>query len=286
MFAHVLVPVDGSSHATTAARLASSVCEPTGDLTLLHASPDARGAAALFDSAAAIIGGAMGDLREKQALVETQLGTKILTETRAALTTDRTVRTEERQGRPAGTILDALAQPIYDSIAVGTRGRGVVARALLGSTSEAIVRHASKPVLVARHPSVSAILVAVDGSPASRRAIAASLALAERLRIPVSAVLVAEMIWEAPPEAQQAELANQRREYEALLAELTPSDRIRERVVLFGDPTEAILKATAERGTDLVAVGRTGQTPHPRVSLGSTAAKVAWNAHASVLLVP
>jgi nucleotide-binding universal stress UspA family protein len=141
-------------------------------------------------------------------------------------------------------------------------------------------------VLVARRASITSILVAVDGSSSSKRALAAAVELSERLSILLSVVLVAEMIWEAPPEAQRAETANERKEYESLLAEMTPFPAVRERIVSFGEPAEALLTAANRTGADLIAMGRTGQTPHPRVSLGSTASRIVSNAEASVLLVP
>lgn len=286
MFARVLVPVDGSTHANTAAQLAAFVTDPAGELTLLHVSPDTRGAAALFDAAAAVIGGAMGDLRDKQALMESQAATRILEEARALIRTRPNVRTEQRIGRPAGTVLDQLDQQPYDSVVVGTRGRSAFARAVLGSVSDGVLRHAAKPAIIARHPRVTSVLAAVDGSQTSLRAFQAAAALAQRLAVPLTVVLVGEMEWAAPPEAQQAETANERREYEDLLAGMTPSPVVRDRVVLLTNPAEGILETAAAKRADLIVMGRTGQTPHPRMGLGSVAARVALHADASVLVVP
>jgi nucleotide-binding universal stress UspA family protein len=51
-------------------------------------------------------------------------------------------------GRPAETIVAAAERLNVDAINVGSHGRGGVARAVLGSVAEAVVRHARRPVLV------------------------------------------------------------------------------------------------------------------------------------------
>ncbi len=63
-------------------------------------------------------------------------------------------------------------------IVVGSRGRGALARGLLGSISTGLVHHAHCPVAVIRdedplmpHPSKAPVAVGIDGSPASEKAI-------------------------------------------------------------------------------------------------------------------
>jgi nucleotide-binding universal stress UspA family protein len=56
---------------------------------------------------------------------------------------------KEAQGDPAAEILAKAREGGYDLIAVGSRKRGAVARALLGSLSGELVQRASYPVLVA-----------------------------------------------------------------------------------------------------------------------------------------
>lgn len=55
------------------------------------------------------------------------------------------------QGVPGWTVVDALnSDPAIDLVVVGTHGRTGIARVLIGSVAEYIVRHAPCPVLVAR----------------------------------------------------------------------------------------------------------------------------------------
>ncbi len=63
-------------------------------------------------------------------------------------------------------------------IVVGSRGRGALARGLLGSISTGLVHHAKCPVAIIHdedplipHPSQAPVVVGVDGSPASDRAV-------------------------------------------------------------------------------------------------------------------
>ncbi|AGB39377.1 universal stress protein [Natronococcus occultus] len=53
-----------------------------------------------------------------------------------------------RRGRPAPTILDYAAENGIDLLVVGRTGRGVVAKTLLGSTADRLVRQAPIPVVV------------------------------------------------------------------------------------------------------------------------------------------
>ena len=52
-----------------------------------------------------------------------------------------------REGDATEEILQAADDAGADLIVMGTHGRGAIARALLGSTAEAVVRHANCPVL-------------------------------------------------------------------------------------------------------------------------------------------
>ena len=53
-------------------------------------------------------------------------------------------------GKPAGTIMQAAERLNVDAISLGSHGRGGLARALLGSVAEEVVRRSTRPVLVVR----------------------------------------------------------------------------------------------------------------------------------------
>ena len=55
-----------------------------------------------------------------------------------------------RIGEVAEEVVDLAEELEVDLIVVGTRGRSVIGRALMGSVSDSVVRHARCPVVVAR----------------------------------------------------------------------------------------------------------------------------------------
>jgi nucleotide-binding universal stress UspA family protein len=54
------------------------------------------------------------------------------------------------EGKPADEVIAAAREWTAELIVLGTHGRSGVARAVLGSTAEAVVRHAPCPVVVVR----------------------------------------------------------------------------------------------------------------------------------------
>jgi nucleotide-binding universal stress UspA family protein len=56
--------------------------------------------------------------------------------------------TEWLAGAPADTIVAHARDGGYDLIVVGTRGRGRLEAALLGSVSSAVAAHAGRPVVI------------------------------------------------------------------------------------------------------------------------------------------
>jgi nucleotide-binding universal stress UspA family protein len=76
-------------------------------------------------------------------------------------------------------------------IVLGARGHGIIYRFWLESTSQQVSEHAGCPVLVVRQQTKTAwdrIVVGVDGSPASHRALGFAFQLARRREAPVVAV--------------------------------------------------------------------------------------------------
>jgi nucleotide-binding universal stress UspA family protein len=91
-----------------------------------------------------------------------------------AMPTDRkvTIKRELLYSTPAPALIKMSDEA--EMIVVGTSGRGLLARGVLGSVSATVVRHASCPVAVIRDEDLpgpqAPVLVGIDGSPASELA--------------------------------------------------------------------------------------------------------------------
>jgi nucleotide-binding universal stress UspA family protein len=139
-FRHVLVPTDFSTSAEYALELAATLVEPAGALTLLHVIelPVAYSGELPTAELARDL-----DRRAADALA------KDIARSQAA--TRATVHARSQIGYPGAQTLRVLEDDrTIDLVVMGSHGRTGIARALLGSVAEKIVRHARCPVLVAR----------------------------------------------------------------------------------------------------------------------------------------
>jgi nucleotide-binding universal stress UspA family protein len=141
-FARILVAVDGSEYGQEAARVAARLARATGGrLTLLH----------VYDAPSA----ALGEPNYSRALAEALTESKRIVEAaRRAVLADGAVEAEVEWlgGAPGETIVSVARDGGYDLIAVGSRGRGRLEAALLGSVSHHVTVHAGRAVLVVGSP--------------------------------------------------------------------------------------------------------------------------------------
>jgi nucleotide-binding universal stress UspA family protein len=140
----ILAPTDFSEHARPALRYAVELAQKVGaELILLHVVPDTILA---LPDAVMPTPAPLADLSALTAAGREGLANIVAAENLDALNP----RTEVRVGSPAAEIVAAAADLRADLICISTHGRGGLARVILGSVAEAIVRQAPCPVLTVR----------------------------------------------------------------------------------------------------------------------------------------
>ena len=136
----IVVGVDGSSSARRALKWAVTEAEAWGaELTAIAAVPMASGAGALAWLPAAV--------DREQVLADVRSGLDRAINEALEGHEGVTVRRHALDGNPAELL--AEFSTAVDLVVVGSRGRGGFSGLLLGSTSQAVLSHASCPVLVA-----------------------------------------------------------------------------------------------------------------------------------------
>ena len=104
----------------------------------------------LVSGASGVAGGSMSpeQLDEHQRGLQAE-GERIVADAAAALEVDG-VETRVLHGRPGDALCDFATEVGSAAIVLGSRGRGRLRRALLGSVSDFVVRNAPCPVLIVR----------------------------------------------------------------------------------------------------------------------------------------
>jgi nucleotide-binding universal stress UspA family protein len=196
-------------------------------------------------------------------------------------------------GAPWAEIVSQLAEEPFDLCVIGTHGRTGLARILLGSVAEMVVRHAPCSVLAVRpdgeeKPFVHA-LVPTDFSESARNA----LDLAAELIPPTGAITLLHVIelpvysGEITTEALASTLDSDAaaaldKEVARMKAKPCAQITVRPRSGSPGGQTLAVLDD--DRSIDLVVIGSHGRTGIKRALMGSVAEKVVRHARSPVLV--
>lgn len=204
-------------------------------------------------------------------------------------------------GAPVASLLTRLAQAEdADVIVLGSTHRGPLARTLLGSVGERVIRAAPCPVAVvprgyAEWPigRMRILGAAYDGTPDAERAVRQATALARRisaeLRVlamvePLSPADIAYSAYTADDPEPRFSRELLERATDDLLASL-PSDVNARRLILSGEPAQTL----ATKGSELVdalVIGSHADTPIVRAFVGSVSTPVVRTASCPVVVVP
>ena len=203
-------------------------------------------------------------------------------------------------------ILDQAAALRSDLIVMGTRGRSGLARVLLGSVTERVLREARCPVItiplaLSRDASLgdepwSPILCATDFSRSCMKALDfalwstreedARLILFHAVAWPAN-VLVAEslpILMDALPTRTELE----QEAYKRLVAAMPVDDSVRRRIavaIATGDPSDAILRVAADNKVNLIVMGIQSRSTTNLAVFGSTTRRVIQAARCPVLSI-
>ena len=169
-----------------------------------------------------------------------------------------------KQGNPWLEISGIIADIGIDLIVLGTHGRGLIGRLLLGSVAEEVLRHATCPVLTVgpdvvpgllEHEQLSRVLFATDFSEGSLHALPYALSLAEENDAELVLMHVMQQLQPIPVEYSKELLAD----YRQRLWQLVPDDAnlwCKPQVVVeIGAAAETIVRTAHDRQVDLIAMG-------------------------------
>lgn len=210
---------------------------------------------------------------------------------------------QQRRGiAPAPVILEYGAEIGADLIVLGTHGRRGLGRLVLGSVAEEVVRLAACPVLTLREQEdprpveeLEQILVPVDFSEPSQRAVKAAIELAEvydskiQLLHVVQPMAYPQVYFPGSTSAVTADYAAITRYSKEGLDEIVADHpKLKGRTstyVLEGYPATTITDFARDHGADLVVISTHGHTGLAHLLLGSVAEKVTRLSEVPVFVV-
>lgn len=248
--------------------------------------------------------GRAGKLYKQKILAETQ---RVLNQAESALASEGAQAGKRTEiGSPQGVIVRASAD--YDLTVIGAQGRGARSEIGLGPIANHVLHHAESSVLIGRELRSDTgfrVLVAVDGSAASVRALDAMTTLLDLQSADVTLMHVVETPWihlglerewlrfddpvhdpiEQEIEWDRRVQVEAQRVIDRAREQLAPYHPGFETELAEGVPSYEILSEADKRNCDLIVLGATGVTDLKHQLLGSVSYRIAWDASCSVLIV-
>ncbi|SFQ58972.1 Nucleotide-binding universal stress protein, UspA family [Amycolatopsis arida] len=212
---------------------------------------------------------------------------------------DLDVHGELPEGRPEETVPRVLDDVDAELLVLGASGHGAVSRLVLGSTADELVRTVRQPVVVVRGDGARTdrrtdrpVVVGVDGSTTSARAVGFAFAFAARHHLPLHAVhawsdrpldlLEPARIEQPGPEELRAETDELARRHVFAHQPDHPDVRV-DWTSVTDRPAHALLDRA--EGAALLVVGSHGRGPLRRALLGSVSHAVLYSAPCPVAVL-
>ncbi len=199
-----------------------------------------------------------------------------------------------RKGHAAPVITETAEELEADLIVVGAHPRPAVARFLVGSTAERVIRLSHSPVLVAtekRREPFRRILATVDLSRQSRRVLETAAAIAQADQAAIKTLYVQDrltpMLMEAAVFDVREHRDHARNQFEQALSEVSlPSELMMSAEIREGHAGHEVLHEAQDWDADLIVMGTHGFGFFNRLLLGSTSIHVWRHGHRETLVVP
>ncbi len=217
--------------------------------------------------------------------------------TDSSLTRDMSTHIELSMGLPTYDVPDYVEKAAVNLVLIGSHGTGPVQPLSLGSTTARLLRKSQCPTLIVKQAPRGAyqrILVAVDFSPASEKAIRlaheiapdAHITLCHVMHVPFESKMRYADVGEdiiAKYRVNAFESASNRLHALALKCGLQNSDYAER--ILDGHAPSQILSFIEKTGCDLVVVGKHGTHVTEELLIGSVTSHIASAASCDVLVV-
>ncbi len=299
MFERILVPLDGSRLAERALQPAVSLATaPDHELFLLRV-PEAKtmfepGPSGLFD---------YGLLWPQQALERSAQESREYLQALSRRVSGSAMRLRIllSEGDPASVIVDTASLEGIDLIVMSSHGYSGIARWVMGSVVERVLRAARCPVLIVRSEQpIRNVLITLDGSELSERALEPGIELAARLDCPVTLLRSVTDLAMDEGMARQLDLLERglgdrllQHPYRTVESYLERLGRAYRRagsdpktVVASGTAASTILDYAARYSVDLIVMATHGRSGVNRWVHGSVTEKVVRASGCSMLIVP
>jgi nucleotide-binding universal stress UspA family protein len=205
------------------------------------------------------------------------------------------VRFEVADGEPAPTILRTADSAGSDLVVMSSHGRTGVGRLVFGSTTEAVLRETTVPVLVTPGNDagpeqledlparIGRMLVPVDLTAATKRQVTIARGLAAALNAPMFLLHVRDP-FEAHRLPGDGRTVATDRELRAL-ATTGPGPTTRDALVVYGEPADEIARVASERNAGIIVMGL-HSSPLLGPHMGSVTYQVLCRAGRLVLALP